>query len=69
MFRYVALIWDAQDSQQADAAQTTTRCLKASASQWQDALERPGLRVFCTDVRPGSLEPRVLAGNTGVVLG
>ena len=69
MFRYVALIWDSQDSQQADAAQAATRRLKASSSQWQEALDRPRLRVFCTDTRPGSLEPRVLAGKAGVVLG
>ena len=69
MFRYVALIWDAQDSQQVDAAQAATRRLKASSSQWQEALDRPRLRVFCADMRPGSLEPRVLAGKAGVVLG
>ena len=57
MFRYVALIWAAQDAQQVDAAQAATRRLKASSSQWQEVLDRPGLRVLCTDMRPGSLEP------------
>jgi asparagine synthase (glutamine-hydrolysing) len=69
MFRYVALIWDAQDAQQADAAQAATRRLKTSSSQWHEALDRPGLRVLCTDIRPGSLEPHGLAGRAGVVLG
>lgn len=69
MFRYVALIWDAQDAQQLDAAQGATRRLKASSSQWHEALDRPGLRVLCTDIRPGSLEPHALAGGAGVVLG
>ena len=69
MFRYVALIWDAQDAQQVDAAQAATRRLRASSSQWHEALDRPGLRVLCTDIRPGSLEAHVLAGEVGVVLG
>jgi asparagine synthase (glutamine-hydrolysing) len=69
MFRYVALIWDVEDSQQSDAVQAMTRRLKASSPQWQDALDRPGLRVLCTDVCPGSLEPCVLSGKAGVVLG
>jgi asparagine synthase (glutamine-hydrolysing) len=69
MFRYVALIWDAQDSQQVEAAQAATRRLKASASQWQEVLDRPRLRVLCTNIRSGSLEPHVLAGKAGVVLG
>jgi asparagine synthase (glutamine-hydrolysing) len=69
MFRYVALIWDAQDSRQVDAAQAAIRRLKAGASQWQEALQRVGLRVLCTDIRPGSLEPHSLAGRAGVVLG
>ena len=69
MFRYVALIWDAQDAQQVDAAQAATRRLKASSAQWHEALDRTGLRVLCTDIRPGSLEPHGLTGNAGVVLG
>jgi asparagine synthase (glutamine-hydrolysing) len=69
MFRYVALIWDAQDAQQVDVAQAATRRLKASSSQWHEALDRTGLRVLCTDIRPGSLEPLGLTGRAGVVLG
>lgn len=69
MFRYVALIWDAQDSQQSDAAQAATRRLKSAAPQWREALDRAGLRVLCIDVQPGSLEPHLLAGQAGVVLG
>ena len=69
MFRYVGLIWSAQDAQQVDAAQAATRRLKASSSQWQEVLDRPGLRVFCADIRPGSLEPHVLPGKAGIVLG
>ena len=68
MFRYVALIWDPRDSRQVETAQAATRRLK-SASQWHEALDRAGLRVLCTDIQPGSLQPRVLAGSAGVVLG
>jgi asparagine synthase (glutamine-hydrolysing) len=69
MFRYVALIWDAQDTQQAESAQSATRRLKAASPLWQESLDRPGLRVLCADIVPGSLEPLVLAHNAGVVLG
>ena len=69
MFRYVALIWNVQDSQQEDAAQAMTRRLEASSSQWQEALDCPGLRVLCADARAGSLEPHLLAGKLGVLLG
>lgn len=69
MFRYVALIWDAQDSQQTNAAQTATRRLKTAAPSWVETHERGGLRVLCADVQPGSLEPQLLAGRAGVVLG
>jgi asparagine synthase (glutamine-hydrolysing) len=69
MFRYVVLIWAAQDVQQVDAAQACARRLRASSSQWQEVLDRPGLRVFCADIRPGSLEPHVMAGRAGIVLG
>lgn len=69
MFRYVALIWDGANLQQADAAQSVTRRLKASPSQWHEALDGAGLRVLCADTRQGSLEPHLLAGNAGVVLG
>src|SRR5690349_14687086 len=69
MFRYVALIWNPQDDGQIDAVQAATRRLKAAAPHWQEALDRPGLRVLCADIQPGSLEPRVLAGKAGVVLG
>jgi asparagine synthase (glutamine-hydrolysing) len=69
MFRYVALIWDAQDSRQVDAASAATRRLKTGTSQWQEALDCPGLRVLCTDIRPGSLEPHCLTAHAGVVLG
>lgn len=69
MFRYVALIWDARDSRQVEVAQAAIRRLKANSSQWHEALQRDGLRVLCTDIRPGSLEPQPLAGRAGVVLG
>jgi asparagine synthase (glutamine-hydrolysing) len=69
MFRYVALIWDPRESRQVETAQAATRRLKTTASQWHESFDRAGLRVLCTDTRPGSLEPRVLAGSAGVVLG
>ncbi|HKU16922.1 MAG TPA: asparagine synthase C-terminal domain-containing protein [Steroidobacteraceae bacterium] len=69
MFRYVALIWDALDSRQSDAARAATARLKSGTQQWMEAFDRPGLRVLCADIQAGSLEPRLLTGTAGVVLG
>jgi asparagine synthase (glutamine-hydrolysing) len=36
---------------------------------WQVVLERPGLQVLCSDIRPGASEPHLLERGAGVVLG
>lgn len=69
MFRYVALIWSSADQRQSEAAQLVERRLRALSSQWREVLSHRGVRVFCADVRSGSLEPHVLKDNAGVVLG
>lgn len=69
MFRYVALIWNAASQQQTDCVQLLSGRVRAISSQWQEVFDHKGMRVFCADVRPGSLEPCLLARNSGVVLG
>ena len=43
--------------------------LRSGSRAWQCVLERPGLQVFCSDIRPGSSEPYRLTRGAGVVLG
>jgi asparagine synthase (glutamine-hydrolysing) len=69
MFRYIALVWNRADSQQADAAELLGRRIPKLSSRWQEMLATAGMRVFCADRSPGCLEPRLLSGGTGVVLG
>jgi asparagine synthase (glutamine-hydrolysing) len=69
MFRFLALAWDASSGPQSQAAQVLSQRLRVPASQWRPALDRGGLKVFCIDARPGSLETHRLGTNYGVVLG
>lgn len=69
MFRYVAFVWNDADHAARASAMSLGRRLSESSSQWQSALDRKGLRVFCADVREGSSEPYHLHRDAGVVLG
>jgi len=69
MFRYMSLIWNVDSTPQSEAAGLVSRRLKALCSQWRELSNHDGMRVFCADVRPESLEPHALANNSGVVLG
>ena len=69
MFRYVAFVWNDADPAARASAGSLARRLGESSPQWQGALDRNGLRVFCADVREGSSEPYRLHRDAGVVLG
>jgi asparagine synthase (glutamine-hydrolysing) len=69
LFRYVALVWNDADAAARASALTLREKLRAGPRAWQEVLERPGLQVFCSDIRPGSTEPYRLHGGCGVVLG
>lgn len=69
MFRYVALVWNTRDLDQADAVQVVTRRLQASHSEWGDVFNHAGLRVFCADSLKGSIGSHALSHRAGVILG
>lgn len=69
MFRYLGFAWDPSSTQHTEAADLLGRRTGALSSSWTEVLTRKGLRVFCVDGRPGSLEPHLLAGEAGIVLG
>ena len=69
MFRYMALIWNAASVAQTETADLIGRRLRALSPQWREAMDHDGMRVLCAHVQPGSLEPHMLADDSGVVLG
>lgn len=69
MFRYMTWIWNTASQHQSEAAELLSGRLRATSPQWQDVFHRAGLRVVCADARAGSLEPRLMAHDAGVVLG
>jgi asparagine synthase (glutamine-hydrolysing) len=66
MFRYIALVWNVTDEQQARTAQSLDDRLHAQ--RWTRAFARDGLRVFCAD-EGGTLRALPLANHAGVILG
>lgn len=69
MFKYIALLWSESGSREPiDAAHTLAHRLQSNAA-WKPALLRPGLNVFCRDVRQGSSEIHLLQDAAGVILG
>lgn len=69
MFRYVALIWESINHRHMTIVESLSERFQYSPSAWREAVSDPGLRVFCTDVQHGVMEPQLLAGYAGVVLG
>lgn len=69
MFRYVSMIWNERNQQEADAVELVSRRLKTLSMQWREVWNCDGLRIFCADMRPGSLEAHTLENHAGVVLG
>lgn len=69
MFRYVASIWNDADRTQRDAADQLARALKERPDGWATVLQKPGLAVYCADVRPGSSGACYLSDKAGVVVG
>lgn len=69
MFRYVALIWESINHRHMTIVESLSDRIQSSQSPWREAVSDPGLRVFCADVQHGVMEPQLLAGYAGVVLG
>lgn len=69
MLRYIALVWNASDGAQADAAQELTRRIHLHSPEWHGGADRRGLKVLYAGARPGASEAYPLNGGNGVVLG
>ncbi|MGH8236791.1 MAG: asparagine synthase-related protein [Steroidobacteraceae bacterium] len=69
MFRFVALIWESINHRHITIAESLSERFQYSQSAWREAVNYSGLRVFVADVQHGALEPQLLAGHAGVVLG
>src|ERR1700722_11040914 len=68
MFRYAALMWDAQGPQLAAVASNCERQLSATATDWCCVLRRPGIVVLVAG-RSGGLDAHLLCDDAGVVVG
>jgi asparagine synthase (glutamine-hydrolysing) len=69
MFRYIAAIWNDADRAQRDVADQLARELNERRDGWKAVLQRPGLNVYCADVRPRSSVVCHMTDGTGVVVG
>lgn len=69
MFRYVGLIWEAINHRHVSVADALGERFAYLRANWREAVHYPGLRVFCADAHAGALEPRLMAGYTGIVIG
>lgn len=69
MFRYMGVMWDARSTLQTATVELLSHRLKALSEQWREVFSHDGMRIFCADPGARSLQPHILADNTGVVLG
>jgi asparagine synthase (glutamine-hydrolysing) len=69
VFRYVAFAWSDADGPAREGARVLSERLRDGRCAWQIVLERPGLQVWCSDIRPGASEPHLLERGAGVALG
>jgi asparagine synthase (glutamine-hydrolysing) len=68
MFRYVALMWDAQLPQLVASSSDWERQLRATAPDWCCVLRRPGIVVLVAG-RSAGLDAHPLCDDAGVVVG
>jgi len=69
MFRYLALVWNDSDGDQARAADIVNLRLNAAGGHWTRAFDRDGLRVFVAEADEQGLGCIPLANQGGVVMG
>jgi asparagine synthase (glutamine-hydrolysing) len=68
VFRYVALIWDAQSPKVSAAASDLEQRLARTTPNWARVFECPGIRVMAAD-RSACFRAQLLCDAAGVVLG
>jgi asparagine synthase (glutamine-hydrolysing) len=69
MYRFAAFSWNSKDLAKAAVAQRLTRILLSTSTDWQRALETPGLIVFHAPQPRGACHAYILKRHAGVVLG
>jgi asparagine synthase (glutamine-hydrolysing) len=68
LFKFIAFIWNADDTTAAEAARHWAARVKR-LSRWEEKAQATGLRVLCTGYRAGASDSYPLADNKGVVVG
>lgn len=68
-FRYIALIWQANQADQTECARVLGSRLSSDSIQWRGVNCQEGLRVFHTETPQGSDRCHALNAGAGVVLG
>jgi asparagine synthase (glutamine-hydrolysing) len=68
MFRYMALVWNAQSAQAEGAAENLVRRIQALSPSWGMVMRAPGTAVLVADCSH-HLSARALFGGSGIVLG
>lgn len=69
MFRYMTLIWNHGNTQEAETVELISRRLRSLSKEWQEALVTPGMRTFLAGPRSGALTGHLLSNESGIVLG
>lgn len=69
MFRYVTVVWNANNPAQLDTARSISGRLIKKNTVWKQVHRSAGLAVFCADIHPGSMDVYPLPCDGGVVLG
>lgn len=69
MYRYFALVWDADDASASSCAWQLGALLERSQPLWQDSSHYPGLRVWDLNAHPKRNHAHVFPGAAGLALG
>ena len=69
MFSFIGFCWDFVDQGAFETAHRFAHQLQNTPASWTEVFSARGMRIFCKDIRPGSLEPHRLRNDAGVILG
>jgi asparagine synthase (glutamine-hydrolysing) len=70
MLNYIALIWDAQDTEKCEVARCMIQAFQDRGVKWQDCFQGPGLRILCAITNfPSADKVYRLRNDQGVIFG